>query len=237
MRLQKYMADCGVASRRACETIIQEGRVQVNGITVIQLGTIIDEADPNLIITVDGKIIQPTQQPVYILFYKPQGVVTTANDQFGRTCVLDFFKDRKERLYPVGRLDYDTEGLLLLTNDGDFTYKMTHPKHELEKTYIAQVEGNITEEAIQQLRTGIDIDDDGRLTAPAKVRKRNNQTLEIIIHEGRNRQVRKMCAKVGCPVIHLKRIAIGPLSLDGLQSPGDFREITARELEQIGKIL
>ena len=237
MRLQKYMAACGIASRRASEIMIQEGRVQINGVTVTQLGTIIDETDPTLIITVDGVTIQPQQKPSYILFYKPQGVVTTANDQFGRTCVLDFFKDRKERLYPVGRLDYDTEGLLLLTNDGDLTYKMTHPKHELGKTYIAQVAGNITEEAIQQLRTGIDIDDDGRLTAPAKVTQIDKQILQIVIHEGRNRQVRKMCAKVGCPVVHLKRIAIGPLTMDGLQQPGDFRELTAKELEQIGKML
>lgn len=237
MRLQKYMADCGVASRRACETIIQEGRVQINGVTVTQLGTVIDETDSTLMVTVDGKPIQQAKNPTYILFYKPQGVVTTANDQFGRTCVLDFFKDRKERLYPVGRLDYDTEGLLLLTNDGDLTYKMTHPKHELEKTYIAQVEGEITENAVSQLQQGIDIDDDGRLTAPAKVRKLGNQTLEIIIHEGRNRQVRKMCAKVGCPVIHLKRIAIGSLTLEGLQEPGDFRELTKEELEELRKTL
>ena len=237
MRLQKYMAAGGIASRRASEIMIQEGRVQINGVTVTQLGTIIDETDPTLIITVDGVTIQPQQKPSYILFYKPQGVVTTANDQFGRTCVLDFFKDRKERLYPVGRLDYDTEGLLLLTNDGDLTYKMTHPKHELGKTYIAQVAGNITEEAIQQLRTGIDIDDDGRLTAPAKVTQIDKQTLQIVIHEGRNRQVRKMCAKVGCPVVHLKRIAIGPLTIDGLQQPGDFRELSLKELEQIGKML
>ncbi len=237
MRLQKYMADCGVASRRGCEAIIQEGRVQVNGVTVTQLGTVIDETDPTLKVTVDGTPIQQTQQPTYILFYKPQGVVTTANDQFGRKCVLDFFKDRTERLYPVGRLDYDTEGLLLLTNDGTLTYQMTHPKHELEKVYIAQVEGKITEEAIQQLRTGIDIDDDGRLTAPAKVEQVGEQTLQITIHEGRNRQVRKMCAKVGNPVIHLKRISIGPLNLHGLDNPGAFREMTAEELQQIGKIL
>lgn len=237
MRLQKYMADCGVASRRACETIIQEGRVQINGVTVTQLGTVIDETDPSLTVTVDGNPIKETKQPTYILFYKPQGVVTTANDQFGRKCVLDFFKDRKERLYPVGRLDYETEGLLLLTNDGELTYKMTHPKHELEKTYVARVEGEITEEAIRQLKTGVDIDDDGRLTAPAKVRKLDAHTLEIIIHEGRNRQVRKMCAKVGNPVMHLKRIAIGPLTLAGLDNPGDFREITAEELQRIGKIL
>lgn len=237
MRLQKYMADCGVASRRACETIIQEGRVQVNGETITQQGTVIDETDPNLYITVDGNPIKQTQQPTYILFYKPQGVVTTANDQFGRKCVLDFFKERKERLYPVGRLDYETEGLLLLTNDGELTYKMTHPKHELEKTYIARVEGEITEEAIRQLKTGVDIDDDGRLTAPAKVTQIDKQTLQIIIHEGRNRQVRKMCDKVGCSVIHLKRIAIGPLTLDGLRQPGDFRELTKEELKEIGKIL
>lgn len=236
MRLQKYMADCGVASRRACEVMIQEGRVQINGVTVTQPGTTVDETAPNLKVTVDGNPIQATQKPTYILFYKPQGVVTTANDQFGRKCVLDFFRERKERLFPVGRLDYDTEGLLLLTNDGNLTYRMTHPKHELEKTYVAKVEGQITEVAIEQLRNGVDIDGDGRLTAPAKVRKLDGHTLEIIIHEGRNRQVRKMCAKVGNPVVHLKRIAIGPLKLDSLCKPGDFRELTAAELTQLGRL-
>lgn len=232
IRLQRFLANAGVASRRASEKIILSGRVQVNGRIVRELGFKIDpDVDE---IKVDGKICHKEQRHIYIMMNKPAGVVTTVKDPFGRPTVIDIIKGLKERVYPVGRLDMDTEGLLILTNDGEVTYRLTHPKHEVEKTYLAHVKGMVTRRQILMLEMGIKLEDG--LTAPAKVRivKRigDSTVLEIKIHEGKKRQVRRMCSAIGNPVIHLKRTHIGNLSLNNLK-PGQWRFMTAKEIEYI----
>lgn len=234
VRLQKYMAECGVASRRACEAIITEGRVTVNGKKVTELGTKIDSDYDEIL--VDGKKIKMPKKKYYIMLNKPTGFITSASDQFGRETVLDLVSDIKERLYPVGRLDYDTEGLLFLTNDGDFTQKLTHPSKQTEKTYQVIVEGFVTAEKSRLLSKGVVID--GKKTAPAKVKyehKNDNTTrLTITIHEGRNRQVRKMCAAVGHEVISLKRVAVGDVILGNLPL-GKWRHLNPVEINKLLK--
>lgn len=231
MRLQKYLAEAQVASRRKAEEIILEGRVSVNGKKVTELGTKVEsEIDE---ITVDGKKVEICEKMVYIMLNKPEGCVTTVKDQFGRKSVIDYVKDIGERVYPVGRLDYDTSGLLIITNDGELTYRLTHPKHNIEKTYIAEVDKVPDEEAMEKFRNGIIID--GRKTAPAKIKiikKSKLTTLNIKIKEGRNRQVRKMCAAIGCNVITLKRIATGNLELGNLEK-GKYRYLTDEEIKYI----
>lgn len=231
MRLQKYLAEAQVASRRKAEEIILEGRVNVNGKKVTELGTKVEsEIDE---ITVDGKKVEICEKMVYIMLNKPEGCVTTVKDQFGRKSVIDYVKDIGERVYPVGRLDYDTSGLLIITNDGELTYRLTHPKHNIEKTYIAEVDKVPDEEAMEKFRNGIIID--GRKTAPAKIKiikKSKFTTLNIKIKEGRNRQVRKMCAAIGCNVITLKRIATGNLELGNLEK-GKYRYLTDEEIKYI----
>lgn len=231
MRLQKYLAEAQVASRRKAEEIILEGRVNVNGKKVTELGTKVEsEIDE---ITVDGKKVEICEKMVYIMLNKPEGCVTTVKDQFGRKSVIDYVKDVGERVYPVGRLDYDTSGLLIITNDGELTYRLTHPKHNIEKTYIAEVDKVPDEEAMEKFRNGIIID--GRKTAPAKIKiikKSKLTTLNIKIKEGRNRQVRKMCAAIGCNVITLKRIATGKLELGNLEK-GKYRYLTDEEIKYI----
>lgn len=231
MRLQKYLAEAQVASRRKAEEIILEGRVNVNGKKVTELGTKVEsEIDE---ITVDGKKVEICEKMVYIMLNKPDGCVTTVKDQFGRKSVIDYVKDVGERVYPVGRLDYDTSGLLIITNDGELTYRLTHPKHNIEKTYIAEVDKVPDEEAMKKFRNGIIID--GRKTAPAKIKiikKGKLTTLNIKIKEGRNRQVRKMCAAIGCNVITLKRIATGKLELGNLEK-GKYRYLTDEEIKYI----
>ncbi len=231
MRLQKYLAEAQVASRRKAEEIILEGRVNVNGKKVTELGTKVEsEIDE---ITVDGKKVEICEKMVYIMLNKPEGCVTTVKDQFGRKSVIDYVKDVGERVYPVGRLDYDTSGLLIITNDGELTYRLTHPKHNIEKTYIAEVDKVPDEEAMEKFRNGIIID--GRKTALAKIKiikKGKLTTLNIKIKEGRNRQVRKMCAAIGCNVITLKRIATGKLELGNLEK-GKYRYLTDEEIKYI----
>ena len=198
IRLQKYMADSGIASRRKCEEYILQGRVKVNGQTVNELGTKVNPSIDK--VEFNNKLISNEQDNVYILLNKPIGYVTTANDQFDRPTVLDLIKGVKQRIVPVGRLDMYTSGALILTNDGDFVYKVTHPKHEIEKTYTVTLKGEIQQEAIEKLRTGVEIED--YITKPARVKilkidkEKNISRLEIIIHEGKNRQVRKMCEAV-----------------------------------------
>ena len=235
MRLQKYMAECGVASRRKCEEIISEGRVSVNGIIISEAGTQVfpERGD---VVCVDKEEIFVEEKKVYIMFFKPCKVVTTAKDQFGRACVTDFFHDIKERILPVGRLDYDTEGLLLMSNDGDFIYKLTHPAHEIDKVYIAEVKGIPSSEDIDFMKKPILID--GRYTSGAEViipNKDMGNILEIIIHEGRNRQVRKICDAAGYPIIKLKRTAIGKLKLN-LKLPGEWRYLTDSEIQQLSNM-
>ncbi|MGO5074410.1 pseudouridine synthase [Clostridium sporogenes] len=233
-RLQKYMASCGVASRRKCEDIILEGRVEVNGIKIKELGTkIISGKD---IIKVDGNIIKPEENKIYILLNKPKGYVCTAKDEKGRKTILDLVKV-KERIYPIGRLDMETSGIIILTNDGEIYNKIIHPKFEKIKTYNAKVKGTIKKDHIELFKKGIDIGD--YITAPAalEIFKTNKDTSEIIIkiHEGKNRQVRRMCKSIGHPVIDLDRISIGNISKGDLKL-GEWRYLTKKEIDYIIKI-
>lgn len=226
------MAMAGIASRRACETLILDGRVQVNGKVVKELGT---KVDPDVDeVRVDGEICRIKMKPVYIIMNKPKGVLTTVKDPFGRPTVIDLLAGVKERVFPVGRLDKDTEGLLIITNDGELSYKLTHPKHQIDKTYIAKVMGVPDEKDIRRLRKGIFLED-GK-TAPAKVRilkkGKNFAVLEITIHEGRKRQVRRMCEAIGHPVLSLRRTRIGNLALRGL-APGGWRYMTEEEVNYL----
>lgn len=231
-RIQKIMAAAGIASRRAAEEIILEGRVRVNGAVVTELGA---KADPDRDhIKVDGKLINPKQPKTYIMLNKPAGCVTTMFDPEGRPTVTSLLKGVKTRVYPVGRLDYDTEGLLLLTNDGDFAFRVTHPSHELPKTYHAKIKGVLEDRQIENLEQGVFLKD-GK-TAPARVKKLRkeeaNSWLEITIHEGRKRQVRRMIDYTGHSVIKLKRVRIGDLHIGDLPL-GTFRHLTADEVNLI----
>jgi 23S rRNA pseudouridine2605 synthase len=236
LRLQKIISQAGVASRRAAEKLIAERRVTVNGETVTEMGT---KADPTRDdIRVDGRRIKSTERLRYILLYKPAGYVTTRSDPQRRRTVIDLLRGVREYVYPVGRLDYDTQGLLLLTNDGDLAARLTHPRHQVERTYEAYVAGMPDDEAIDRLRRGIPLD--GRRTLPADVllvnkgRRDQKGVLIITIREGRNRQVRRMLEAVGHPVESLRRIRFGPLGVRGLK-PGDWRELSEPEVEKLKK--
>ena len=232
VRLQKFLADTGIASRRKAEEYILQGKVKVNGQVVTNLGTKINP-DKDVILYNEKKV-EIKEKKVYLLLNKPENYVTTVNDQFNRPTVIDLLHSVKERVYPVGRLDYNTSGLLLLTNDGELTYKITHPKHHVDKVYLATVKGIPGEASLNKLRRGVVIDN--YKTAPAKVKmistSLNNATLQITIHEGRNRQVRKMCEAIGHPVISLKRIAIGEILLGDLPV-GKFRSLTQKEIDYL----
>lgn len=231
-RLQKVMAHCGVASRRKSEELIQAGRVTVNGKKVTELGVKVSQSDK---VEVDGVPIYQ-EQPVYYLFYKPKNVISAVSDDKDRPVVTDYFHGVPERIFPVGRLDYDTSGLLIMTNDGEFANLLTHPKHEVDKVYVAKVKGIATKEALKPLRNGIKID--GRKTAPARFKvlstdtRKGTSVVELIIHEGRNHQVKNMLAAVDLPVMKLKREKVGALDLFGL-NPGDYRELTKKEVSQL----
>ena len=231
MRLQKYMAECGVASRRKAEEMIAQGRVTVNGVTVTEMGVQTEEGDR---VCVDGRLIRPEGEKRYVLYHKPAGEVTTVSDPEGRTCVLDHFRDYPVRLYPVGRLDYDSEGLLLLTNDGALTQRMLHPRNQVDKTYLARVTGQVTMEEVRQLRQGVLLDD--HKTSPAKVRVLRLEAFAtqvlVTIHEGRNRQVRRMFEAVGHQVLQLRRVRFGPLELGDLPR-GKWRELTKEEVRSL----
>lgn len=234
-RLQKVMAACGVASRRECEKYITAGRVAVNGKTITELGTRVGPRDT---ITVDGKPLRRLAAKRTILLYKPRGVVTTMKDPQGRRTVADLVAKLPQRLYPVGRLDYQTEGLLLMTNDGELAQHLTHPSHHVNKTYEVEVRGSVPEEKLDLLRLGVPLDDG--LTAPALVYVKEVDTVKhvtkftITIHEGRNRQVRRMCDFIGFPVKHLKRIQVGNLTLEGMKK-GQYRDLTPEELTDLEK--
>lgn len=229
-RLQKIISQAGVTSRRAAEELIAEGRVRVNGAVVTELGSKADASKDH--IKVDGKLINPKQPLTYVMLNKPAGFVTTMSDPEGRPTVQDLLKGIKVRVYPVGRLDYNTEGLLLLTNDGDFAHLITHPKHEFPKTYLAKVKGIVEDAKLQELEHGVYLDD-GK-TAPAKLKKvrkeEANSWLEITIHEGRKRQVRRMFDRIGHSVIRLKRIKAGNLVLGDLME-GSYRYLTPDEVQ------
>lgn len=232
-RLQKILAQAGVASRRKCEELILAGKVAVNGEVVTTLGV---KADPAAdVITVNGKKIT-SENKLYLMLNKPKGVITSASDPEGRRVVSDYLHGIKERVYPVGRLDYDTEGLLLLTNDGDFANILTHPSHHVPKTYLATVKGIPHGSALEQLAKGVQLEDG--MTAPAEleyqdVNTENNQaTINITIYEGRNRQVRRMFDAISHPVTRLVRIKFGELSLHGLPR-GKFRHLTPQEIKEL----
>ena len=234
-RLQKYLANCGVASRRKCEEYILQGKVKVNGEIVTELGTKINpEKD---VIEFNNKQVKESTKHIYILLNKPIGYVTTSDDQFGRDTVLDLVKIR-ERIVPVGRLDMYTSGALILTNDGDFVYKVTHPKHEVEKTYTVTVKGIVQASEVESLRQGVQIED--YVTKPAKVKilKTDNEKdisrLQITIHEGKNRQVRKMCEAVGRKVLALHRSKIGNIEVKELEL-GKWRHLTLKEINELLK--
>lgn len=231
-RLQKVMAQAGVASRRKSEELIIAGKVKVNGEVVVELGTRVASSDR---IEVEGVQIEK-ELNVYYLLYKPRGVISTANDEKNRKTVVDFFPEVVERIYPVGRLDYDTSGIIIMTNDGDFSYLMTHPKFEIKKRYIAKVKGIPKREDIRRLERGIELEDG--MTAPAHVKmqsmdkKSQTAIMEITIHEGRNRQVRRMFDAIDCPVLSLKREEFGNLTTRGLNA-GEARELTVHEIKQL----
>lgn len=225
-RLNKYIASCGICSRRKADDLILQGRVKINNEVVTNLGA---QVNSNDIVEVDNKEINKEEKKVYIMLNKPKGYVTTSHDQFNRKSVLDLINE-DVRVYPIGRLDMYTEGLLLLTNDGEFSNKMMHPRNKVEKTYIVTTDTKITNKQINDLRTGVDIG--GYITKPAKVRILNNNRLEIIISEGKNRQVRRMCESVGINLLNLRRVKIGNLKLGNLQS-GKYRYLTEQEKNNV----
>lgn len=230
-RLQKILSEMGIASRRASEELILEGRVTVNG-QVATLGTKADAAKDH--IKLNGKLLLRPEPKVYLMFNKPRGVVTTLRDPEGRPTVKDFLKRVKYRVFPVGRLDYDSEGLLLLTNDGDFAQSLLHPSKKIFKTYLVKAKGEPDEAKIQKLRKGIKLMEG--VTAPAKIKKlqktENNTWFEMSIHEGKKRQIRRMFKEINHPVLKLTRIKFGALSLGDLK-PGGYRFLTAEEIEKM----
>lgn len=231
VRLQKVLSQAGVSSRRAAEKLIADGRVSVNGKTILTMGVKVDPQKDD--IRVDGRRIKAAARLRYILLYKPTGFVTTRSDPQRRRTVMDLLVGVRDYVYPVGRLDYDTEGLLLLTNDGDLAARLTHPRHGVARTYEAKVAGMPDREAIEKLRRGIPLD--GHRTLPADVmllnegRRDADGVLRLTIREGRNRQVRRMCEAVGHPVQQLKRTKFGSLS-DRRLRPGDWRELKQEEI-------
>ncbi len=236
MRLQKYMAMCGVAARRKCEEMIAQGRVSVNGVVRDVPGTTVEPGD---VVTLDGEVIRPEEQKVVILYHKPAGEVCTVTDDRDRETVMDHFRDLPERVYPIGRLDYDTEGVLLLTNDGALAQKLTHPSSEVDKVYLARISGRLSPEEVRRLRTGVLMEGEERMTWPARVRIVREGDIYsdviVIIHEGRNRQVRRMIAAVGHQVVLLRRVRFGPVDLGSLQR-GEWRYLTEEETEKLRQL-
>ena len=242
IRLQKYIADCGITSRRKAEELIKQGKVKVNGKVITELGTKINPKKD--IILYNNREIKNKEKYVYILLNKPIGYVTTVKDQFNRNSVLDLVKV-KERIVPVGRLDMYTSGALILTNDGDFVYKVTHPKHEIDKTYTVTIKGIVTNEEVEKLRKGVKIEEkqdlgnlETYITKPAKVKilkidkEKNQSRLEIIIHEGKNRQVRKMCEAINHKVLALHRSEIAGIGVKDIEL-GKWRYLKDNEIKQL----
>lgn len=233
-RLQKYMASCGVASRRKCEELILSGKVTVNGVIINELGTKVVPGKDKVIY--NGKEIKPEENKVYILLNKPEGYITSVKDEKDRKTVIDLVKVN-ERIYPIGRLDYDSSGLIILTNDGDIYNKIIHPRVELTKKYIAVVSGEFKKNELEKFRNGIDIG--GYVTAKAYIKllkfEDNKSTVEIGIHEGKNRQIRRMCSALNHDVLALKRVAIGDIKLGTLKR-GEYRNLTKEELAYINSL-
>lgn len=238
IRLQKLLAQSGVASRRKCEELMLDGLVEVDGEIVTRLGTKVDPA--TAVIRVDGKLLPPITGHVYLVLNKPRGVVSTMSDPEGRRSLADLVADRPERLFHVGRLDTDTSGLIILTNDGDFAQRLAHPSYEIDKTYVAEVEGNLHRGVIKQLLSGVTLEDGPVTVSRARIiegshgrTSRERTIVELVIHEGRNRIVRRLLDHVGHPVLTLTRTSIGPVSL-GKLGPGQLRELT---LDELGALL
>lgn len=235
MRLQKFLAHCGVASRRKSEQLIQEGMVKVNGKIVKELGYKIDpEMD---IVKFKNKPIYPKENNIYIALNKPTGYIATVKDPFDRKTIMHLVGNIKERIYPVGRLDNDSEGLIIMTNDGEITYKLTHPKHEIGKEYMALLQGVPTIEKMNSFRNGLLIENYITSKAEFNILKtqKTNAWVQIVIHEGRNRQIRKMCDKIGYPVLSLKRIRVGEILLGKLPI-GEWRFLSETEIDYLKKI-
>lgn len=231
IRLQKYLSECGIASRRKSEALIEEGRVKVNGVRA-QIG---DKIDPKRdTVSVNGRKVIREQTLCYLMLHKPRGFITTMSDEMNRKCVAELVQDCGMRVYPVGRLDRESEGLLLLTNDGEFANAMMHPKRHVPKTYRVTVRPSITDEQITQMTMGLMLE--GRMTAPADVhvvtKEEGRVVLEIVLYEGRNRQIRKMCEQLGLEVARLKRTAVGPVKL-GMLPQGKWRELTQDEVNKL----
>ena len=235
-RLQKYMAGCGVASRRKCEELILAGKVKVNGIVIDELGCKVDQAKD--IVEYNGSVITKEERKVYIMLNKPEDDITSVKDEKGRKTVIDIVKT-EERIFPIGRLDYDSSGLIILTNDGDLYNKIIHPRVELDKKYVAVVKGEVSLDDKEQFENGIDIG--GYITAPAKLKmldyshRRDISTIEVCIHEGKNRQIRKMCAALGHDVVSLKRVSVGHIRLGQLKK-GEYRELNAEEMKYLASL-
>ncbi len=234
MRLNKFLAGAGVASRRAADIIIQEGRIAVNGEIVQKLGTVVDENLDK--VTLDGKPLELSTAFIYLMLNKPTGYIVTSKDERNRPIILDLMGKYKSLVKPVGRLDLDSSGLLILTNDGEFAFRLSHPRYEIEKTYLVKCEGLLTDGNKMTLEAGIELDDGP--TAPAKIklisRNDNYSRFEITIHEGRKRQVRRMCKEVDNDVLTLRRVSIGPLKLGDLEQ-GTFRRLKDDELTALKK--
>lgn len=234
MRLNKYIADSGITSRRKADELIANGNVKINGKTVKEMGYQVEDGD---LVEVNGSVIRPESKKVYLMLNKPLGYITSVSDEKERPVVTELVSDIDARLFPVGRLDYNTSGLLIMTNDGDLAYKVTHPRHELTKTYRARIKGILSRQKLAKLRKGVDIG--GYVTRPAQVEiiseREKSSIVEITIHEGKNRQVRKMFAAVGNPVQELERIRIGRINL-GHTKPGHYRKLTKEEIEYLKNI-
>jgi len=238
LRINKYLAMCGIGSRRACEKVVLGGRVKINDSVVLNLATEIDVSKDKVM--VDSKRIQPILKHLYVMMHKPKGCITTMSDEKGRKTVVDYLpsKFKLKRVFPIGRLDFETEGLLLLTTDGSIANKLMHPSSSIPKTYVAKIEGDILESELEKLRSGIMMD--GEKTKPCKVRRLDSfdeklSRIEVVITEGRNRQVRRMFEFVGKTVVFLKRTAIGDIKLGGL-SRGECRELKIKELDILRKM-
>lgn len=234
MRLQKFLATCGVASRRKSEELIKSGIIKVNGTIITQMGYKVDPEKDK--ITIRNKEVKIQKKNIYVLLNKPIGYITTMSDELGRKKVIDLI-ELPDRLFPVGRLDFNTSGLLILTNDGDLTFKLTHPKFEVEKTYVAKVKGKLTHEEIKKFQNGLLIEKYITLPAKLKIIKENfdNSVIEIKIREGKNRQVRKMCEAIGHPIIELKRVAIGNITLKDLPN-GKYRYLSNKEVRYLKRL-